>query len=71
MYNVNVVRQLCAEITAENDPQKAGELVSLLQAIFEENQEEIPVRMAFVADRKNGLMLHKTRFLLSGQFGYA
>ena len=23
-----------------------------------------------VADRKNGLMLHKTRFLLSGQFGY-
>ena len=26
---------------------------------------------AFVlGDRKNGLMLHKTRFLLSGQFGY-
>ena len=43
------MRQLCGDIAAETDPQKVQDLISLLQAVVRENQEEIRVRMAFLA----------------------
>jgi hypothetical protein len=49
VYNVDLVRQLCADITSEKDPQKEQELLSLLQAIIREDQEEVRIRMAFLA----------------------
>ena len=55
MYDIEFVRTLCREIAAEKDEQKANELASLLQAVINENQEEIRVRMAFLA-KKYGLL---------------
>lgn len=49
MYNSDLVRQLCQEISAEVDPQRALDLISLLRAIIQEDQEEIRTRMAFLA----------------------
>jgi len=51
VYNVNIVRQLCAEIAREKDSQKVQELLSLLHAIIREDQEEIRIRMAFLAKK--------------------
>ncbi len=51
MYSDSLVRQLCAEIAAANDHEKAIDLISLLQAVIKEDQEEIRVRMAFLSNK--------------------
>jgi hypothetical protein len=51
LYNDGLVRQLCSEILATEDPEKANDLVSLLQAVIKEDQEEIRVRMVFLAKK--------------------
>jgi hypothetical protein len=51
MYNVDLLRQLCRDIANEKDPQKEQDLVSVLQAVMKEDQEEIRVRMAFLAKK--------------------
>jgi hypothetical protein len=51
VYNVDLVRQLCREISEGEDPQKSAELLSLLQAVVKEDQEEIRIRMAFLAKK--------------------
>ena len=50
MYNVELVRLICRDIhNATDDPQKEQELLSLLRAVIREDQEEMRVRMAFLA----------------------
>jgi len=50
VYNVEFVRQLCRNINeAKGDFEKEEELLSLLQAVIKENQEEVRIRMAFIA----------------------
>ena len=49
MYNFDLVRQLCREISVEKDGQKSQDLISLLQAVIREDQEEMRLRMAFLA----------------------
>jgi len=51
MYNVDLLRQLCRDIANEKDPQKEQDLVSVLQAVMKQDQEEIRVRMAFLAKK--------------------
>lgn len=51
MYNVAIVRQLCADIAAEKDPARVNELADLLHAVIKEDHEEIRVRMAFLAKK--------------------
>ena len=51
MYNVDLVRQLCRDIANEKDPEKEQDLVSVLRAVIREDQEEIRVRMAFLAKK--------------------
>jgi len=51
MYNVDLVRQLCREISNEEDPPKYAKLLSLLQAVIQEDQEEIRIRLAFLAQK--------------------
>jgi hypothetical protein len=51
VYDSNVVRTLCQKIADEKDSQKALELSSLLQAVIKEDQEEIRLRMAFLAKK--------------------
>ena len=48
MYNVELVRRLCADIAAEKDAEKARELLHLLQAVVREDGEEARTRIAFL-----------------------
>jgi hypothetical protein len=51
VYNVDLLRQLCRDIANEKDPEKEQDLVAVLQAVIRGDQEEIRVRMAFLAKR--------------------
>ena len=52
MYDVELVRLICRDIdNAKDDPQKEQELLSLLQTVMQENQEEMRIRMAFLAKK--------------------
>jgi len=51
VYNPDLMRQLCREITAENDPHHTEELISLLRAVIRDDQEEIRTRMSFLAKK--------------------
>lgn len=49
MYNLALVRQLCLDIAEEKDPQRLSELADLLQAVLKDDQEEIRLRIGFLA----------------------
>ena len=49
MYNIALVRQLCQDIAEEKDPQRLSELATLLQAVIKDDQEEIRLRIGFLA----------------------
>jgi len=52
VYNVELVRQICRDINnAKDNPEKQEELLSLLQAVIREDQEEIRVRLAFLTKK--------------------
>ena len=60
MYSVALVRQLCADLAAEQDPARVSELAELLKAVVKEDHEEIRVRMAFLA-RKYSDVIKQTK----------
>jgi hypothetical protein len=49
VYNDDLVRQLCEEIVNEKVPEKATDLITLLQAVIKNDQDEIRIRMEFLA----------------------
>jgi len=51
VYDADLVRTLCRGISDEKDPVKAEELISLLRAVIREDQEEIRIRMQFLAKK--------------------
>jgi len=51
VYDIDLVRALCRELADEADPDKTEELISLLQAVVKDDQEEVKVRMAFLAKK--------------------
>jgi len=52
VYDAELVRLICRDIDkAKDDPQKEQELLSLLQAVIREDQEEMRIRMAFLAKK--------------------
>jgi len=51
VYDTDLVRKLCVDVLNENDPHKVEELLALLQAVIRDDQEEVRVRMAFLAKR--------------------
>jgi hypothetical protein len=51
VYNTDLVRQLCEKIAKEKDPEKANDLISLLQAVIKDDQDDIRIRMAFLAKK--------------------
>jgi hypothetical protein len=51
MYDVELVRHLCRQIRAESDPDKVQDLVSLLNAVLRNAQEEITMRIAFLVKK--------------------
>jgi len=51
MYNSDLVRKLCGDILNEKDPGRVQDLISLLHAVIKEDQEEIRIRMVFLAKK--------------------
>jgi hypothetical protein len=51
LYNPDIVRKLCGDVLSEKDPHKAEELISLLQAVIKDDQEEVRLRLAFLAKK--------------------
>lgn len=51
MYDAELLRKLCREISAEQDPEKTEELLSLLQAVIREDIEDIRTRMTFLRQK--------------------
>jgi len=51
VYDADLVRKLCSDIIKEEDSQRVDELISLLQAVIKEDQEEIRVRMVYLAKK--------------------
>lgn len=49
VYNIDLVRRLCQDISDEKDPHRLADLASLLQAVIKEDQEEIRLRIGFLA----------------------
>lgn len=49
MYNLNLLRQLCSDLSQEKDPEKFAELASLLHAVIKEDQEEVRLRISLLA----------------------
>ncbi len=60
MYDVELVRDLCRHIRAESDPEKMLDLVSLLNAVLRDAQEEIRMRIGFLA-RKYAFVLSDSK----------
>jgi hypothetical protein len=48
VFDVQLVRTLCQEITEEQDPPRVEELLHLLQAVIKDDQEEVRLRMSFL-----------------------
>jgi hypothetical protein len=49
LYNEELVRQICRQLNnANDDGEKERELLSLLRAVIQENQEEARSRMEFL-----------------------
>ena len=51
MYETDFVRTLCQNIANQKDPVKVEELISLLRAVIKDDQEEIRIRMLFLAKK--------------------
>ena len=58
MYNSDLVRKLCEDVLHEKDPGRVQDLISLLQAVIKEDQEEIRIRMAFLAKKYANALSH-------------
>jgi hypothetical protein len=51
VYDVEMIRSLCAEAANEQDPERSEELIALLQAVLRENVEEIKLKASYLAKR--------------------
>jgi hypothetical protein len=51
VYNTDLVRRICHEIVNEKDSEKSKDLVSLLHAVIKDDQDDIRIRMAFLAKK--------------------
>jgi hypothetical protein len=51
VYDVEMIRSLCAEAANEQDPERIEELIGLLKVILRENVEEIKLRASYLAKR--------------------
>jgi len=51
VYDIDLIRRLCAEIRAEQNSQREHDLIALLQAVIKDDQEEVRVRLAFLTSK--------------------
>jgi len=57
VHDADLVRLICSELAVETDPHKTDELYCLLRAVLKDDQEEVEVRMTFLAGRYPYLFL--------------
>lgn len=51
MYDIALIRRLCAEIRGEQNSERAHDLIALLRAVIKDDQEEMRMRLAFLASK--------------------
>ena len=51
MYDPDLIRTLCREISVERDPGKTEELLSLLRAVIKEDLEDARARLAYIRQK--------------------
>lgn len=51
MYDVGLVRRLCAEITDTNDEKKVEELLSVLRGVVSDEVEDARTRAGFLLQK--------------------
>lgn len=51
MYDIELIRRLCADIRTEQDSERAHDLIALLQAVIKDDQEEMRIRLAFLTSK--------------------
>jgi hypothetical protein len=56
VFNPAVIRRVCQQLATEKDPQRARELMSLLQTVVEDDQEEVRLRFHFLAKHYKSLL---------------
>jgi hypothetical protein len=56
VYDIELIRRLCAEIRAEQNSERVDDLIALLQAVIKDDQEEVRIRLAFLASKYAGVI---------------
>jgi len=51
VFDAGVIRQICQELVKEKDSHRVQELVSLLQAVIRDDQEEFRLRLHYLAKK--------------------
>ena len=51
MYDIELIRRLCAEIRAEQNSERVHDLIALLQVVIKDDQEEMRIRLAFLTSK--------------------
>ena len=51
MFDAELLRKLCGQISAEQDPQRLEELISILQTMIREDIDDVRTRLAFLRER--------------------
>jgi len=51
VYDIELIRRLCAEIRAEQNSETEHDLIALLQAVIKDDQEEVRMRLAFLTSK--------------------
>jgi hypothetical protein len=49
VYDTVLLRDVCHQLAVEEDPDRIDQLICLLRAVVKDNQEEVKIRMAFLA----------------------
>jgi len=51
VFNPAIIRRVCQQLATETDPQRVRDLLSLLQAVVRDDQEEVRLRLHYLAKR--------------------
>jgi hypothetical protein len=56
LYDVNLIRAICRDISSEADPEKAEDLVALLRASMREDREQFKARIRSLTKQYSHLL---------------
>jgi hypothetical protein len=56
VFDPAIIRRICQQLAAENDRQKTRELLSLLESVVRDDQEEVRLRLKYLAKHYKTLL---------------